>query len=142
MSMVTTSDIGNIIYKFCSTLSVNDVRRGWNFQKGEVTTECVTISVKTITSGRTWSKAYAEVNVCVPDLPDGEADLIRLGELECEYVSAFGRSTGVLDGVRWRFSRESFGMLDDAQLRLHYVNVRVLFEFQNLMSQWQTRFQQ
>lgn len=140
--MVTTSDIGNIIYKFCSSLSVKDVRRGWNFPKGEVTAECVTISVKTATNGRTWSKAYAEVNVCVPDLADGEADLIRLGELEGEYVSAFGRSTGVLDGVRWRLSRESFGVLDDAQLRLHYVNIRVLFEFQNLMSQWQTRFQQ
>ncbi len=140
--MVTSSDIGNILYKFCSGLSVKDVRRGWNFPKGEVVTECVTLSVKTVSAGGRWSKAFAEVNICVPDLSDGEADLIRLAELEAEYVAAFGWNTGVHDGTRYRFGRESTGLLDDAQLRLHYVNIRVQFEFLNLINQWQSKFPQ
>lgn len=137
MRMMTTSDIGDILFLYCSTLSVKDVQRGWNFDKGEVAAERVTVSVKPVSGGRGWAKAYAEVNVCVPDLPDGDADLVRLAELEREYVGAFGINVGRKDGVNYRFKRESAGMLDDASLRLHYINIRVLFEFQNTIEQWQ-----
>lgn len=134
---MTSSDIGDILFLHCSTLSVKDVQRGWNFTKGEVATERVTVTVKPVSGGRAWGKAYAEINVCVPDLPDGDADLIRLAELEREYVGAFGINVGRKDGVNYRFKRESAGMLDDASLRLHYINIRVLFEFQNTIEQWQ-----
>lgn len=140
--MLTTSEIGDILYRFCKELSVKDVRREWNFGKGEAVTERVVIAVKTLTHGRTWSKAFAEVNVCVPDLTDGDADLIRLSELEKEYTAAFGRNVGELNGVHFRFGRESSSLLDDSQLRLHYVNIRVQFEYLNFMEQWHSKFQQ
>lgn len=136
--MITTSDIGDILYLHLSGLSVKDIRRGWNLlPKGELTEERVTLTVKTITAGKPWSKAFAEVNILVPDMEDGQADLIRLSELEAEYVAAFGWNTSTRHGIRYRFGRETFGFLDDAQLRCHYVNIRVLFEFLNLIEQWQ-----
>lgn len=140
--MVTTSEIGDIFFSFLRKLSVQDVQRGWNFTDGEVLAERVTVSVKTTTHGGKWSKAFAEVNVCVPDLPNGDADLIRLEELEREYTLAFGINTGVHDGTAYRFARESSGLLADNQLRLHYINIRVKFEYLNFINQWQSRFPQ
>lgn len=135
--MITTSDIGNVLYRHCARLSVKDICRGWNFPKGELSGERVSITVKTVSSGKPWSKAYAEVNVCVPDMEDGEADLIRLAELEREYSESFGTNTSVADGIRYRFRRESVSLLDDSGLRCHYVNIRVLFEFLNTIEQWE-----
>lgn len=136
--MITTSDIGDILFLHLSGLSVKDVRRDGNLHpRGELTEERVTLKVKPITAGKPWSKAYVEVNILVPDMEDGQADLIRLSELEAEYVAAFGWNTSTRGGIRYRFGRESVGLMDDGQLRCHYVNIRVLFEFLNLIEQWQ-----
>lgn len=133
---MTTSEIGDIIYTRCKGLSVADVRRGWNVGAGEVAAERVCVVVKPVSYAKGWNRAFAEVNVCVPDI-QGEADLVRLADLEGEYSAAFGLNTGVFRGARYRFRRESAGLMDDAALRLHYVNIRVLFEFINVIEQWQ-----
>lgn len=139
---MTTSEIGDILYTFLTTLSVKDVERGWNLEDGEVGAERVTLSVKPVSYGRKWGKAYAEVNVCVPDLPDGDADLIRLSELEGEYSAALGFKTGVAGGTPYRFRRESVGLMEDRPLRLHYANIRVIFEFLNTLELWQDKYPQ
>lgn len=133
---MTTSEIGDIVYAHCKRLSVADVRRGWNVGRGEAASERVCVTVKPATLSGRWCRAFVEVNVCVPDI-QGEADLVRLADLEREYSAAFGLNTGVHRGARYRFRREGAGLMDDAAMRLHYVNIRVLFEFINVIEQWQ-----
>ena len=82
--------------------------------------------------GTYWKKSFVEVNLCVPDLKKGEANTIRLNELEKEAQELFDGVTGHYDGVSYFYSIDSIGTEEDTDLKCHYVNVRLLFEVLNV----------
>lgn len=77
-------------------------------------------------------KSFVEVNLCVPDLSENEANTIRLNELERQAVKLFDDVVSTYDGTTYRYSIESIGTEADTALKCHYVNVRILFEVINV----------
>ena len=82
--------------------------------------------------GTHWRKSFAEVNLCVPDLSENEANTIRLNELERQAMKRFDDVVSSYDGTRYRYSIESIGTEADTALKCHYVNVRILFNVLNV----------
>ena len=72
------------------------------------------------------------MNLCVPDLKEGEANTIRLNELEKQAQELFDGVTGRCDGISYYYSIDSIGTEEDTALKCHYVNVRILFEVLNV----------
>ena len=95
---------------------------------GELTSERIVIHTKKQQPGKYWKKSFAEVNLCVPDLSENEANTIRLNELEREVMKRFDYVVSTYDGITYRYSIESIGTEADTALKCHYVNVRILFE--------------
>jgi len=79
-----------------------------------------------------WKKSFVEVNLCVPDLSENEANTIRINELERKAVALLDDVTSSYDGTAYYYSIESIGMEEDEELKCHYVNVRILFEVLNV----------
>ena len=79
--MIVTTDIANILFRDCKSFGIKTVPFGKTIT-GELKEECITIHVKGQTSGTYWEKCFVEVNLCVPNLRDGEANTIRLNEIE------------------------------------------------------------
>lgn len=79
-----------------------------------------------------WKKSFAEVNLCVPDLSENEANTIRLNELERQANKLFDDVVSSYDGTTYRYSIESIGTEADTALKCHFVNVRILFEVLNV----------
>ena len=76
-----------------------------------------------------------EVNICVPDIKKGVADIARLQELERKAVLVFKDASGESDSSHYAYSINSIsGMNRDEGLGCHYVNVRLLFEILNVMN--------
>ena len=73
-----------------------------------------------------------EVNLCVPNLSENEANTIRLNELERKADKLLDDVVSTYDGTTYRYSIESIGAEADAALKCHYVNVRILFEVINV----------
>ena len=82
--------------------------------------------------GKYWKKSFAEVNLCVPNLSENEANTIRLNELERKAGKLLDDVVSTYDGTTYRYSIESIGAEADAALKCHYVNVRILFEVINV----------
>lgn len=129
--MITTTDIGNILYKDCKAFGIEAYQKG-NIPAGEVTTERVIIRTKSQTPGTYWKKGFVEVNICVPDIESDTANLIRLGELERQSQSILNDTVGTYDGTTYRYSIDSIGTEADTALKCHFVNVRILFEVLNV----------
>lgn len=128
--MVVTTDIANILYWDCKVFGIDIVPQGETLV-GELKSERIVIHSKKQQPGKYWKKSFAEVNLCVPDLSENEANSIRLQELEREAMKRFD-VVGNYDSTAYRYSIESIGTEADTALKCHYVNVRVLFEVLNV----------
>lgn len=128
--MITTTDISDIIYAICKESFSIDVFHSINVPDGEVKTERVTISAKKLISGKIWKSCYVEVNISVPDR-FGKADIDVLQMYERKATEVFDGRSGKYDGSVYNLSLESSEILEDSQLRCHYVNARVLFKVLN-----------
>lgn len=94
--------------------------------------EKIVIHVKKQQLGTYWKKSFVEVNLCVPDLKEGEANTIRLNELERQAMKRFDDVVSTYDGTTYRYSIDSIGTEADIALKCHYVNVRILFNVLNV----------
>ena len=129
--MITTSDIVDILYDVCCTIGVDVYRKGY-IPDGEVKTERVVIIPKDMTSQTYWKKCFVEINVCVPDISEGVANILRLQELERKAHEVLKGAADEYDSSYYNFSIESAnGISRDDSMKCHYVNIRVLFEVLN-----------
>lgn len=129
--MITTTDIANILYRDCKTFGIEIVPHGKKLT-GELKSERIVIHAKKQQPGTYWKKSFVEVNFCVPDLKEGEANTIRLNELEKQAQSILDDVTGHYDGTTYHYSIDTIGTEEDTALKCHYVNVRILFEVLNV----------
>ena len=128
--MITTTDIANILYRDCKSFGIEIVPQGQTIV-GVLKNERIVIHTKKQQSGVIWRKSFAEVNLCVPDIQN-EANTIRLNQLERVADKQFDDVVNNYDNTNYRYSIESIGMEQDASLKCHYVNVRILFEVLNV----------
>lgn len=129
--MITTTDIGNILYRDCKVFGIDIVPDGEKLT-GELTSERIAIHTKKQQPGTYWKKSFAEVNLCVPDLSENSANSIRLNELERQANKLLDDVVNTYDGTRYRYSIDSIGTEADTALKCHFVNVRILFEILNV----------
>lgn len=129
--MIVTTDIANILYRDCQTFGIDIVPHGKK-QTGELKSEMIVIHAKKQQSETYWKKSFVEVNLCVPDIKEGEANTIRLNELEKQAQKMFDGVTGRYDGTTYHYSIDTIGTEEDTALKCHYVNVRILFEVLNV----------
>ena len=124
--MIVTTDIGNILYRDCKAFGIGIVPAGETLT-GELTSERIVIHTK-----KQQPKSFAEVNLCVPNLSENEANTIRLNELERKAGKLFDDVVSTYDGMTYRYSIDSIGTEADTALKCHYVNVRILFNVLNV----------
>ena len=129
--MIVTTDIANILYRDCQTFGISIVPHGKKLT-GAMKSERIVIHAKKQHPETYWKKSFAEVNLCVPDLKEGEANSIRLNELEKQAQERFDGVTGRYDGTTYHYSIDTIGTEEDTALKCHYVNVRILFEVLNV----------
>lgn len=129
--MIVTTDIANILYRDCQPFEIDIVPHGKKLT-GPMKSERIVIHSKKQQLGTYWKKSFVELNICVPDLKEGEANTIRLNELEKQAQGMFDGVTGRYDGTTYHYSIESIGTEEDTALKCHYVNVRILFEVLNV----------
>jgi len=129
--MITPTDIANIIYRDCEVFGIDIVPDGETLT-GELKSERIVIHSKPQQPETYWKKSFVEVNLCVPDLSENEANTIRINELERQAVALLDDVTSSYDGTAYYYSIESIGMEEDEELKCHYVNVRILFEVLNV----------
>jgi hypothetical protein len=79
--MIVTTDIANILYRDCKSFGIDIVPHGKKLT-GAIKSERIVIHAKKQQPGTYWKKSFVEVNICVPDLKEGEANTIRLNERE------------------------------------------------------------
>lgn len=129
--MITTSDIADILYGVCASFGMPIHRKG-AIPDGVIDSERVVIIPKDQSSQTYWKKCFVEVNLCVPDLADGVANLVRLQELERQAEALLDGVAGEYDTEAYLFRIESLsGVNRDDSMKCHYVNVRLLFEVLN-----------
>lgn len=130
--MIVTTDIANILYKDCKAFGI-EVYQAGNIpdEHKELSSERVIIRTKSQSPETYWKKGFAEVNLCVPDM-DGDANLIRLQELERKAQEVLDEVVGEYDGSNYYYLIDSIGTEADTELRCHYVNVRILFQVLNV----------
>ena len=130
--MIVTTDIANILYKDCKAFGI-EVYQAGNIpdEHKELSSERVIIRTKSQSPETYWKKGFVEVNLCVPDM-DGNANLIRLQELERKAQEVLDEVVGEYDGSNYYYLIDSIGTEADTELRCHYVNVRILFQVLNV----------
>lgn len=129
--MIVTTDIANILYRDCQTFGISIVPHGKKLT-GAMKSERIVIHAKKQQPETYWKKSFAEVNLCVPDLKEGEVNTIRLNELEKQAQGMLDGVTGRYDGTTYHYSIDTIGTEEDTALKCHYVNVRILFEVLNV----------
>lgn len=130
--MIVTTDIANILYKDCKAFDI-EVYQAGNIpdEHKKLSSERVIIRTKSQSPEAIWKKGFVEVNLCVPDM-DGDANLIRLQELERKAQEVLDDVVGEYDGSNYYYLIDSIGTEADTELRCHYVNVRILFQVLNV----------
>ena len=130
--MIVTTDIANILYKDCKAFGI-EVYQAGNIpdEHKELSSERVIIRTKSQSPETYWKKGFVEVNLCVPDM-DGDANLIRLQELERKAQEVLDEVVGEYDGSNYYYLIDSIGIEVDTEFRCHYVNVRILFQVLNV----------
>lgn len=130
--MIVTTDIANILYKDCKAFGIEVCQAG-NIpdEHKELSSERVIIRTKSQSPETYWRKGFVEVNLCVPDM-DGDANLIRLQELERKAQETLDEVVGEYDGSNYYYLIDTIGIEADTELRCHYVNVRILFQVLNV----------
>ena len=129
--MIVQGDIAKIIYKDCEQFGLPVYQKD-NTPTGKVTSERIVVIPKSGTIETYWEKCFVEVNFCVPD-KNGQADIIRMDELERMAINVLKYSSGVYDDTRYCYKKESSSREADEELGCHYVNVRLLFKIQNVL---------
>lgn len=128
--MITTTDAANIVYKACNVFGMPVYQAG-NIPEGIVDEAGrVVIHTKEQTPESTWKKCFVEVNIFAADTPLGHSDLIRLNELERKAVKEL-KATGWCDNTAYSFSVTSTMLMEEANLKAHYINAKVLFKALN-----------
>ena len=129
--MIVTTDIANILYTDCKAFGI-EVYQAGNIpdENKKLSSERVIIIAKSQSPEAIWKKGFVEVNLCVPDM-DGDANLIRLQELERKAQEVLDEVVGEYDGSNYYYLIDSIGTEADTELR-HYVNVRLLFQVLNV----------
>ena len=130
--MIVTTDIANILYKDCEAFGM-EVYQAGNIpdEHKELSSERVIIRTKSQSPETYWKKGFVEVNLCVPDM-DGDANLIRLQELERKAQEVLDEVVGEYDGSNYYYLIDTIGIEAGTELRCHYVNVRLLFQVLNV----------
>ena len=130
--MIVTTDIANILYKDCKAFGI-EVYQAGNIpdEHKKLSSERVIVRTKSQSPEAIWKKGFVEVNLCVPDM-DGDANLIRLQELERKAQEVLDEVVGEYDGSNYYYLIDSIGTEADTELRCHYVNVRILFQVLNV----------
>lgn len=123
--MITTTDIGNILYAACAKFGIPVVREG-NIGYGNTDSERIVIHPRPLSSGTHWDKGFQEVNFIVPDTIHGDADLKRLGDLE-RLARLSLHAVSRYDGTRYEYRVDQTSIVELRDLKAHYVNVKVLF---------------
>ncbi|WP_418209810.1 hypothetical protein, partial [Bacteroides sp.] len=114
--MIVTTDIGNILYRDCKIFGIDIVPAGETLT-GELKSERIVIHTKKQQTGTYWKKSFAEVNLCVPNLSENEANTIRLNELERKAGKLFDDVVSTYDGMTYRYSIDSIGTEADTALK-------------------------
>ena len=108
--MIVTTDIANILYKDCKAFGI-EVYQAGNIpdEHKELSSEMVIIRTKSQSPETYWKKGFVEVNLCVPDM-DGDANLIRLQELERKAQEVLDEVVGEYDGSNYYYLIDSIGI--------------------------------
>lgn len=131
--MITTADIADILFEKCKALGTEVFRRG-AIPDGCVKKERVVILPKEQSPETYWQKSFVEVNICVPDIGNGVANISRLQELERLAKRLFNGAAGEYDSSYYAYDISSIsGINRDEALKCHFVNVRILFQVLNVM---------
>lgn len=130
--MIVTTDIANILSKDCKAFGI-EVYQAGNIpdEHKKLSSERVIVRTKSQSPEAIWKKGFVEVNLCVPNM-DGDANLIRLQELERKAQEVLDEVVGEYDGSNYYYLIDSIGIEADTELRCHYVNVRLLFQVLNV----------
>ena len=128
--MMLTEDIASALYRDCSAFGIPVYRKG-NIPMGEIKAPRVVILPKSLNPQTYWRKCFVEVNICVPDLKDGTANLIELGFFEHRAGEILDGQVGRFEDEFYRYSISSIGTEADESMKCHYVNARILFEVLN-----------
>lgn len=131
--MISTYDIGNIIYAHCKQFGIKDMIQLPSMPIGEVTKERIVITTKPTQISSPWIRTFVEVNLVVPELKKGIANDKRLATLNKQAMEVFKQyNVGSHEGIPYRFAWDNIDVVHSEQLLCHYVNVRVLFSYKNL----------
>jgi hypothetical protein len=129
--MIASTDIANILYRDCKVFGIEIVPFGKTLT-GELKGERITIHVKKPETEKYWEKCFVEVNLCVPNLRKGEANTVRLNELERIAKRKFKPNTvDKYDGSTYLYSGNT-SIEADASLKCHFVNCKILFNVLNV----------
>ena len=126
--MITTGDIENILYSDLKKFGFKQYKKN-AIKNGKIDSERLIVICGALEEGGIWSRAFVNVNVCVPDYKD-MANTKRLTEIEriFKQVSAVNK----YDGSTYRYSVRSTSQEEDSDLECHFVNIRILFETLNV----------
>lgn len=123
--MITEGDTANIVYGLCKQLGL-PVLQGGNaggFSDGER----VVVHAHRQERERQYLKNFLEVNIIVPD-EAGEARTKALKEYERRVQDMFYEDiVGVYGGHGYVIELKSLGIEEEASLKSHFVNCKLLF---------------
>ena len=120
--MITAGDAANIIYGLVKPFGL-PVYHGWNISDAER----IVISTHPQERELQWMKNFVDVNLVVPDI-DNEAQRAKLNEYQRTLHDFFYADiVGEKDGCGYIIELKSIGIEDDASLKSHFVNCKLLF---------------
>lgn len=129
---LTTADIRRIMRRTLLHFGM-EVCYGEDLPKGELAEERAAIAMSNAKPGKIWDDCIVTISLCVPDIESGVASLTRLAELETEALQMF------TDGIVGEWNEDHYfitlkhhGIEADAQMRCHYVSLKLLFETLNI----------
>ena len=120
--MITAGDTANIVYSLVKEFGL-PVYHGWNLSNE------IRIVIVTHPQERElqWMKNFVEVNLVVPD-KDNEAQLAKLKGFERTLHDFFYIDiVGEKDGCAYTIELKTNGIMEDASLKSHFVNCKLLF---------------
>ena len=133
--MIVTADIGDILYRdlnlLKSQMGITNIYQDGNVPTGEVTSDrIVIVPPPNVTDETYWTKAFANVNLVVPD-KNGKKDITRLQVLERFAKKNLDERCGKFDGTTYIYEVTT-GIENEPDLKAHFVNVKILFQILNV----------
>lgn len=127
-----TGIIGDIVYVECLALGI-PVYRGHSVPEGDVEPGGrAVVHVGRTVRDSVWIECWVNVNLLVPDMAEGEADLRRLEELEENAIGVFRKTHGLHDGIPYVLDLDGTETMAAPELKAHLVNCRLLFKSLNI----------